>query len=45
MAFKSKNPKNLNQYDKISMNYSIECRSPYLTKKLASLITGLIYRN
>ncbi len=41
MAFKSKIPKNLNQYDKISMNYSIECRSPYLTKKLASLIAGL----
>ena len=41
MAFKSKIPKNLNQYDKISMNYSIECRSPYLTKELASLITGL----
>ena len=41
MAFKSKIPKNLNQYDKISMNYSIECRSPYLTKNLAGLIAKL----
>ena len=31
MSFKTKIPKNLNQYDKISMNYSIENRSPYLT--------------
>ena len=41
MAFKSKIPKNLNQIDKISMNYSIECRSPYLTKNLAGLIDRL----
>ena len=41
MAFESKIPKNLNQYDKISMNYSVECRSPYLTKNLASLIGKL----
>ena len=41
MAFVSKIPKNLNQYDKISMNYSIECRSPYLTKNLANLLDNL----
>ena len=41
MAFVSKIPKNLNQYDKISMNYSIECRSPYLTKNLANLLNDL----
>ena len=41
MAFNSKIPKNLNQYDKISMKYSIECRSPYLTKTLANLLNKL----
>jgi hypothetical protein len=38
MAFQTKIPKNLNQYDKISMNFSIENRSPYLSSKLSSLI-------
>ena len=41
MAFKSKIPKNLNQIDKLSMNSSVECRSPYLTKNLAGLIDKL----
>ncbi len=41
LVFKSKIPKNLCQYDKISMNYSIECRSPYLTKNLANFIDKL----
>ena len=41
MVFKSKIPKNLCQYDKISMKYSIECRSPYLTKNLANFIDKL----
>ena len=41
MALNQKIPKNLNQIDKISMNYSIECRSPYLTKNLAGLIDRL----
>lgn len=49
MAFQSKIPKNLNQYDKISMNFSIENRSPYLSSKLSSLIKILnfkqIYKN
>ena len=31
---KSKIPKNLNELDKFSMNYSVECRSPYLTNIL-----------
>ena len=41
LVFKSKIPKNLCQYDKISMKYSIECRSPYLTKNLANFIDKL----
>ena len=41
LIFKSKIPKNLCQYDKISMKYSIECRSPYLTKNLANFIDKL----
>ncbi len=41
LVFKSKIPKNLSQYDRISMRYSIECRSPYLTKNLANLINLL----
>ena len=49
LAFKTKIPKNLNQYDKISMHYSIENRSPYLTSKLSSLIYKLklnqVYNN
>ncbi len=49
MAFQNKIPKNLNQYDKISMNFSIENRSPYLSSKLSSLIKILnfeqIYKN
>lgn len=49
MSFKSKIPKNLNQYDKISMKYSIECRSPYLNNNLANLLDKLklnqLYRN
>ena len=49
MSFQSKIPKNLNQYDKISMNYSVENRSPYLTPKLASIMPNLklkqLYRN
>ena len=49
LAFKTKIPKNLNQYDKISMHNSVENRSPYLTPKLASLIYKLklnqVYNN
>ncbi len=45
MAFISKIPKNLNQYDKISMNFSVECRSPYLTKNLAKLLNHLKVSN
>lgn len=45
MAFKSKIPKNLNQIDKISMNYSIECRSPFLTNNFASLINRLRFKD
>ena len=41
LVFKSKIPKNLCQYDKISMKYSIECRSPYLTKNLSKFIDKL----
>ena len=41
MSFITKIPKNLNQYDKISMKYSVECRSPYLTKNLANLLNKL----
>ena len=41
MCFKNKIPKNLNQYDKISMNSSIENRSPYLTKNLSSIMSKL----
>ncbi|MDA9852803.1 asparagine synthase (glutamine-hydrolyzing) [Candidatus Pelagibacter sp.] len=41
MAFISKIPKVLNQFDKISMNYSIENRSPYLTPDLAGIIEKL----
>jgi asparagine synthase (glutamine-hydrolysing) len=43
MAFQTKIPKNLNQYDKISMNFSIENRSPYLSSKLSSLIKILSF--
>jgi asparagine synthase (glutamine-hydrolysing) len=49
MSFKTKIPKNLNQYDKISMNSSIENRSPYLTKNLLSIMNKLnkdqLYKN
>lgn len=49
MAFQTKIPKNLNEYDKISMNFSIENRSPYLSSKLSSLIKILnfnqVYRD
>lgn len=34
LLFKTKIPKNLNEIDKFSMNYSVECRSPYLTNIL-----------
>lgn len=41
MAFISKIPKVLNQFDKISMNFSIENRSPYLTPNLAKIMSRL----
>tara|TARA_Y100000992_G_scaffold301390_1_gene272178 strand:- start:280 stop:1962 length:1683 start_codon:yes stop_codon:yes gene_type:complete len=41
MAFISKIPKVLNQFDKISMNFSIENRSPYLTPSLAKIMNRL----
>ena len=41
MAFKSKIPKNLIQIDKLSMNSSVECRSPFLTKNIAGLFDKL----
>ena len=46
MAFISKIPKVLNQFDKISMNFSIENRSPYLTpniKNMNRLVLNQLY--
>ena len=42
MAFISKIPKVLNQFDKISMNFSIENRSPYLTPNLVKIMNRLV---